>query len=475
MTEQLSVDVCVIGAGSGGLTVAAFCAMVGAPVVLIEKGEMGGDCLNVGCVPSKALVAAAGRAEDLRTAAAFGVGDGRTAIDVARVRDHIRETIAAIAPTDSAARFGALGVRVIRAAARFTGPKTVEAGGMTIIARRFVVATGSRPAVPPIEGLDGVAFLTNETVFDLRECPRHLAVIGGGPVGLEIAQAWRRLGAEVTIFEQDRILAGEDPEMADVVRRALLADGITLHEASRVVRVGMDGADIRVHAVQGGEEGAIGVSHLLVAVGRKANVEELGLEAAGIATGPRGIEVDGGLRTTNSRVYAIGDVAGGAAFTHVAGWHGSMVAQNILFRRPVRTDRTAIPRVTLTDPELAHIGLTEAEALKQNVRGLRILRWPFAENDRATATRRRVGHVKLVVGHKGAILGCSIAGHGAGELIAPYAVALAKGMTVGELSGIVLPYPTLSEAGKRAAGTYFLASLANPWVGRIVRFLRRFG
>jgi pyruvate/2-oxoglutarate dehydrogenase complex dihydrolipoamide dehydrogenase (E3) component len=464
VTEKLSVDVCVIGAGSGGLTVAAFCAMVGAPVVLIEKGEMGGDCLNVGCVPSKALVAAAQRAEDHRTAAAFGVGDGRVAINVARVRDHIRETIAAIAPTDSAARFGALGVRVIRAAARFTGPNTVEAGGFTITARRFVVATGSRPAVPPIEGLDGVAFLTNETVFDLGECPRHLAVIGGGPVGLE-----------VTIFEQDRILAGEDPEMTDVVRRALLADRITLHEASRVVRVGVDGADIRVHAVQGGEEGAIGVSHLLVAVGRKANVEDLGLEAAGITSGPRGITVDGGLRTTNSRVYAIGDVAGGAAFTHVAGWHGSMVAQNILFRRPVRTDRTAIPRVTLTDPELAHIGLTEAEALKQNVKGLRILRWPFAENDRATATRRRAGHVKLMVGHKGAILGCSIAGHGAGELIAPYAVALAKGMTVGELSGIVLPYPTLSEAGKRAAGTYFLASLANPWVGRIVRFLRRFG
>ncbi len=474
MTESLSVDVCVIGAGSGGLTVAAFCAMLGAPAVLIEKGEMGGDCLNVGCVPSKALIAAARRAEDIRSAGAFGIGPTVPEIDFAAVQAHVREAIAAIAPTDSVARFTALGVRVIRGAARFTGPKTVEVGGTVITARRFVIATGARPAVPDIPGLDAVPFYTNETIFSLAECPDHLAVLGGGAVGLELAQAFRRLGAEVTLFERDRILAREDAEMTDVIRRRLVADGITIHEGSEVSRVERDGADIRVHAIRAGEEGAIGVSHVLVALGRKPNTDDLGLESAGIAFNPHGVSVDKALRTTNKRVYAIGDVTGQAGFTHVAGWHGSLVAQNILFRRPIRTDRTAVPRVTYTDPELAHIGLTEAEA-RASDRKARVLRWPFAENDRAVATRRREGHVKLVVGHKGAILGCSIAGPEAGDLIAPYAVALAKGMTVQDLSGIILPYPTLSEAGKRAAGTYFVASLSNPWIGRVVRFLRRFG
>ena len=474
VTESLSVDVCVIGAGSGGLTVAAFCAMLGAPVVLIEKGEMGGDCLNVGCVPSKALIAAARRAEDIRTARLFGIGPDVPSVDFAAVRTHIRDTIATIAPTDSVARFTALGVRVIKGEARFTDPKTVQVGETTIKARRFVIATGSRPAVPDIAGLADVPFFTNETIFDLAECPRHLAVLGGGAIGLELAQAFRRLGAEVTIFERDRILAKEDGEMTDVVRRRLLADGITIHEGSEVSRVERDGADIRVHAVRDGEEGAIGVSHVLVALGRKPNLDALGLEAAGIAASPRGVTVDKGLRTTNTRVYAIGDVTGEAGFTHVAGWHGSLVAQNILFRRPIRTDRTAVPRVTYTDPELAHVGLMETEARARDPKA-RVLRWPLAENDRAVATRRCDGHVKLVVGHKGAILGCSIAAAEAGELIAPYAVALAKGMTVQDLSGIILPYPTLSEAGKRAAGTYFIASLSNPWIGRIVRFLRRFG
>jgi pyruvate/2-oxoglutarate dehydrogenase complex dihydrolipoamide dehydrogenase (E3) component len=474
VTESLSVDVCVIGAGSGGLTVAAFCAMLGAPAVLIEKGEMGGDCLNVGCVPSKALIAAARRAEDIRSAGAFGIGPTVPEIDFAAVQAHVREAIAAIAPTDSVARFTALGVRVIRGAARFTGPKTVEVGGTVITARRFVIATGARPAVPDIPGLDAVPFYTNETIFSLAECPDHLAVLGGGAVGLELAQAFRRLGAEVTLFERDRILAREDAEMTDVIRRRLVADGITIHEGSEVSRVERDGADIRVHAIRAGEEGAIGVSHVLVALGRKPNTDDLGLESAGIAFNPHGVSVDKALRTTNKRVYAIGDVTGQAGFTHVAGWHGSLVAQNILFRRPIRTDRTAVPRVTYTDPELAHIGLTEAEA-RASDRKARVLRWPFAENDRAVATRRREGHVKLVVGHKGAILGCSIAGPEAGDLIAPYAVALAKGMTVQDLSGIILPYPTLSEAGKRAAGTYFVASLSNPWIGRVVRFLRRFG
>ncbi|WP_439574728.1 dihydrolipoyl dehydrogenase family protein [Phreatobacter sp.] len=474
MDEKLTPDVCVIGAGSGGLTVAAFCAMLGAPVVLVERGLMGGDCLNAGCVPSKALIAAARAADMVHEAPAFGIGSGRSKVNVEHVREHIRETIATIAPNDSEARFAALGVRVIRGEAAFRDPSTVEVGTTTIAARRFVIATGSRPFIPAIPGLDGVPYLTNESVFELGELPRHLAVIGAGPVGLEIAQSWRRLGAEVTVLERDRMLASEDPEMVRPVRDALVEDGIALHEGAEVFRVEGEAGALRLHVRRGEEEGLLEASHLLVAVGRQPALDALALDKAGITHSARGVTVDRGLRTTNRRVYAIGDASGAPQFTHVAGWHGSLVAQNILFRRPVRTDRTPVPRVVFTDPELAHVGQTEAEARASDAR-TRVLRWPFSENDRAVAMRRTRGHVKLVIGRKGRLLGCTITGHEAGELIAPFVLAVSKSMTVQDLAGMVLPYPTLAEIGKRAAGTYFQSSIGNPWIGRIVRLLRRFG
>lgn len=464
----------MIGAGSGGLSVAAIAASFGVPVVLVERGRMGGDCLNVGCVPSKALIAAADCAHAMREADRFGIGAVEPAVDMARVRDHVHGVIAAIAPNDSAERFTKLGVRVIAAEARFVDPRTVVAGPHTIRARRFVLATGSAPAAPPIPGLDGTPFLTNETVFDLAQTPEHLLVIGAGPIGVELAQAHRRLGAAVTIMEAARVLARDDPEMAAVVEGALLREGVTLRTGVKIERAGARNGRIALHL--GGE--TVEGSHLLVAAGRRPVVEDLGLDEAGVAHDKTGIVVDKGLRTTNSHVYAIGDCAGSGAgaykFTHVSNYHAGLVIRSALFRLPVRVRPDLIPRVTYTDPELAAVGLSEHEAREKH-KAIRVLRWPVAENDRAQAERRTEGHAKAIVTAGGRILGCAIAAPGAGDLIVPWALALAKGLKAQDLAGLVFPYPTLSEVSKRAAVEFLRPSAENPWLRRLLGVARRLG
>jgi pyruvate/2-oxoglutarate dehydrogenase complex dihydrolipoamide dehydrogenase (E3) component len=476
--EVLKPDLCVIGAGSGGLSVAAIAASFGVPVVLVERDRMGGDCLNVGCVPSKALIAAGDLAHAIRGAPRFGLGRADPRADMTRVRDHVRGVIEAIAPNDSAERFSALGVRVIKAEARFTDAKTVEAGEVTIQARRFVLATGSRPAAPPIPGLDAVPYLTNETVFDLTRRPERLIVIGGGPIGVELAQAHRRLGAEVAVLEAARLLPRDDPEMAAVLERALLADGVELYTGVTVERIARLGDRILATVRKGEETRAVEGSHLLVAAGRRPVTDHLGLEAAGVAFDGKGITVDKGLRTTNRRVYAIGDCAGPGGgpykFTHVANYHAGLVIRSALFRLPVKVDASAIPRVTYTDPEIAAVGMTEEEA-RESRTAFRILRWPVAENDRAQAERRTGGHVKALVTARGKILGCSIAASQAGDLIVPWALALSKGLKVQDLAGLVFPYPTLSEVTKRAAVEFLRPSAQSPWVRRVIGFARRFG
>jgi pyruvate/2-oxoglutarate dehydrogenase complex dihydrolipoamide dehydrogenase (E3) component len=476
LSELAQPDLCVIGAGSAGLSVAAIAASFGVPVILIEKDRMGGECLNVGCVPSKALIAAGYRRHAAETAGRFGVSAREVAVDAAAVRDHVRGVIASIAPTDSVERFTAMGVRVIRADARFTDRGTVEADGVSIKARRFVLATGSRPAVPPISGLDRVDYLTNETVFDLDETPRRLLVVGGGPIGVEIAQAHRRLGADVTVIEAaPRILSREDPEMAEVIARALLEEGVDLRTGAAIERVEAGtGGGIAVHL--GGEAPEIVEgSHLLVATGRRPVVEGLGLEAAGIAFDGSGIKVDKRLRTSNASVYAIGDCTpGGYRFTHVANYHAGLVIRNALFRLPVSVETASIPRVTYCDPELAAVGLSEEE-VRASGKAFRILRWPFAENDRAQAERATRGHVKAIVTPRGKVLGCAIAGSHAGELIAPWTLALAKGLKVQDLAGLVFPYPTFSEVSKRAAVEFLRPSAQNPLLRRILGVVRRLG
>jgi len=475
MSEVLSVDICVIGAGSGGLTVAAGASQLGASTILIERGEMGGDCLNFGCVPSKALLAAAHAADTARHARRFGVVTSAPETDFAEVHRHVHGVIGAIAPNDSEERFTGLGVTVIRASARFTAPDLVEAGGRTIRARRFVIATGSSAFVPPIPGLDQVKFLTNETIFDLTERPAHLLIIGGGPIGCELAQAHRRLGSAVTVLEAATILPKDDPELVDILRMRLKADGIDLREGAKVTRVDPRGAGVSVTIERRGAQETVEGSHLLVAVGRRANLHDLNLEAAGIAHTPQGVTVDAGLRTTNRHVYAIGDAAAGSyQFTHNAGYQAGIVIRSALFRLPAKVDTRAMPWVTYTSPELAHVGMHEAEA-KERHDAIRILRWSFAENDRAQAERATEGFVKAIVTKRGHILGATIVGARAGEMIQLWTLAIGQKLKIGAIANMIAPYPTFGEASKRAAGSFYTAALFSERTKKIVRFLARFG
>ena len=474
MEEVLQPDLCVIGAGSGGLSVAAAAAQFGVPVVLIEKGRMGGDCLNYGCVPSKSLLAAAKRADAVRTASAFGVDVIEAQLDHRGIHDHVHGVIAAIAPNDSVERFTGLGVRVIQAKASFLDKNTVEAGRVLVRARRFVIATGSSPAVPPIPGLDEIPYFTNETIFDISERMQHLIVLGGGPIGMELAQAHRMLGAHVTIIDAGDFLAREDPEAVAVITRRMEEGQVMLRSGVRVERVERAVQGLAVHLQMNGDTEIIKGTHLLVATGRKPNFKALGLERAGIKHSDAGIKVNEQLKTSNRRVYAIGDAVGGAQFTHLANHHAGIVIRNALFRLRPKASAAIIPRVTYTEPELAQVGMTEAEA-KKRYRRLRILRWPFTENDRAQCERDTEGFIKVVTRPNGRILGCTIVGPHAGELIQLWVVAMTKGMKVGELMNFVLPYPTFSEISKRVALTYYQGTVTKRWLRAIISFLRKFG
>lgn len=476
MSQTIKTDICVIGAGSGGLSVAAGAAQLGVSTVLIEKGEMGGDCLNYGCVPSKALLAAAKHAQLLRDSVAFGVQTGAQHVDFARAMSHVQEVIAGIAPMDSEERFTGLGCKVIRAPARFLNPHEVEAGGTIIAARRFVIATGSSAAIPPITGLADTGYLTNETIFSNRNCPDHLIIIGGGPIGMEMAQAHRRLGAKVTVLELYSALAKDDPELTAVVLNRLRAEGVDVLEGVGIDRISQQpgGGEFAISLSEGGQSRTITGSHLLVAAGRKPNIDGLGLELADIKHDARGITVDGRLRTTNRRVFAIGDVIGGLQFTHVAGYHAGIVIRNALFRVPAKADHSTVPWVTYTDPELANVGLTEAQARAQHDH-VRVVRWPFAENDRAQAERRTEGLAKIVTGKGGRILGAGIVGPHAGELIQPWILAMATKRKIGAMTGIIAPYPTFGEVNKRAAGAYYTQSLFSPRTKKLVRWLAKLG
>ena len=470
MSENIRTDLLVIGGGSGGLSVAAGAVQMGADVTLLEAGEMGGDCLNHGCVPSKSLLAAAKAAHSRQHGAEMGVAPTEPQVDFAAAKDHVARVIASIAPHDSQERFEALGVRVIRAFGRFTGPDTVEAGDAVIRARRIVIATGSRPLVPPIPGLDSVPVETNETIFALRECPEHLVVVGGGPIGIEMAQAHVRLGARVTVLEGLTALGRDDPEAAALVKARLTAEGVTIREGARVERVEGRAGAIRVH-VEGGD--SVEGTHLLMAVGRKPGLQGLNLEAAGVRHDAKGVKVDARLRSSNRRVFAVGDAAGGLQFTHVAGYHAGIVIRQALFALPAKAKTAHIPWVTYTDPELAQIGSTEAEARKAHGPRLEVLRADYAENDRARAEGRGEGFVKVMV-VRGRPVGATIVGAQAGELIGVWALAISAGLKISALTGMVAPYPTLGELNKRAAGQFYVPRLfESRTVQRVVRLVQR--
>jgi pyruvate/2-oxoglutarate dehydrogenase complex dihydrolipoamide dehydrogenase (E3) component len=473
-SETLTPDICVIGGGPGGLSVAAAAAAFGRKVVLIERHKMGGDCLNYGCIPSKALLAAGKRAQAMRTASQFGITGIDPEIDPRKVHDHVHGVIAAIAPNDSIERYTGLGVRVILAAGRFIDKSTVIAGEHRIKARRFVLATGSAPLVPAIPGLDSVPYFTNETIFDNQQRLHDLIVIGAGPLGLELAQAHHRLGSRVTVLEAAKALGNEDPELSKIVLQQLGTEGINVLENTTVDRIESSLGRVRVHVRLNGETHVVEGSHLLLAAGRRPTTSDLGLEAARIRYDNHGIKVNGKLKTSNRRVYAIGDCVGGAQFTHVADYHAEFVVRRILFKRSGKVGPALIPRVTFTDPELAHVGLSEAEA-QRSAGKINVLRWPYHENDRAQAEHESVGHIKVVTARGGRILGAMIVGAQAGELIQMWALAISQKLNVKALTEWISPFPTLGAINKSVAERYYATAPSNPAVRKLIGFLARFG
>ena len=472
MSGEIKTDICVIGAGAAGLSVAAGAAQMGADTVLIERGQMGGDCLYTGCVPSKALIAAAHARHAAVNAGRLGIEIAAPPpADLADVRAHIRRAIATIEPNDSVERFQGLGVRVMQDHAQFTAPRTLRVGATTVRARRVVVATGSTATVPPIPGLDTVPFLTNETIFDLDTLPSHLVIVGGGPIGAELGQAYRRLGAEVSIIDAADILGREAPDVRRHACSALRAEGVSLHQRTAITGVRREAGDIAVD----GEDGEIARgSHLLVAVGRTPTVDGLGLEAAGIETNGDGIVTDRRLRTTEPKTFAIGDVAGRGQFTHLAGYHAGIVLRNALFRLPAKVSDRAMPRVTYLDPEIAAVGLDE-DAARDRHGDIRVQTWPFADNDRAIAEARTEGFVRAITTRRGRVLGATIVGVAAGELIQPWVAAVHFNQKIKTLATPIAPYPTLGEANKRVAGAFFTDALFSDRTAWFVRFLSRFG
>ncbi|MBW4972067.1 FAD-dependent oxidoreductase [Roseovarius mucosus] len=467
---RLKTDLLVIGAGSGGLSLAAGAVQMGANVILLEGHKMGGDCLNFGCVPSKALIASGKAAYAQSHAAQFGIADQSPKVDYAAAKDHVADIIAQIEPVDSQERFEGLGVRVLRDYGEFLSPTEVKAGEHIITARRIVIATGSSPFVPPIPGLDTVPYETNETLFDLRERPDHLLVVGGGPIGMEMAQAHRRLGCAVTVIEGAKVLGNDDPEMAAVVIDQFRAEGIQIEEGALAAEIRGQAGAIEIEAKDGR---IFKGSHLLMAVGRKSNTDRLNLDAAGIETTKRGIKVDASMRTTNRRVYAIGDVAGGLQFTHVAGYHAGLIIRQALLGLPAKNRTDHIPWATYTDPELAQVGLTEAQARQEHGGNLEVVRFHYSHNDRAIADRKTAGLIKVMV-VRGRPVGVSIAGAQAGELINLWALVLANGLKMKHVANMVAPYPTMGEINKRAAGAYFSPRLFDSaGVKRIVGFVQR--
>ena len=480
--EDIRADVCVIGAGSGGLNVASGAAQLGAKTVLIERGAMGGDCLNVGCVPSKALLHVAHTASLIRRAGPLGISVSEPEVDYAGAMAHVRRAIERIEPHDSKERFESLGVRVIRDTGRFIDARTVQAGDARIRAKYFVIATGSAPAVPAIPGLDAVPFLTNETLFSRSEAPRHLAIIGAGPIGVEMAQAHQRLGCQVTLIEaQPRILPRDDAELSALLAAQLQADGVTLRLCATVAAVSGKAGDIRIelHSSDGTAPGPaqepVQATHLLIAAGRRPVTDGLGLDAAGIRHSKAGIAVGPNLRTNRRHVFAMGDVIGGEGFTHLAGHHASVIVREMLFRLPSRVATSAVPRVTYTAPELAQIGLTEAEA---SAAGLA----PRAEtlrvdgNDRFVAENIAIGPeaglAKLVFdGRRGKLIGAAILAPGAGDLIGPLGHVIEGRLKLSAIASQMLPYPTHAEIPKRAAGMHLAKALFAPRTQRLISWL----
>lgn len=451
LADILTPDLCVIGAGSGGLAVAETARAYGASVVLVEKARLGGNALSTGAIPAKALVAAAAHAQAMRAGTAFGITAEEPKINFRRVHNHVEQVIAALSPQNAAGRLEALGVEIVHGAARFINRRAVSVGETEIRARRFVIATGARLPVPSIPGLDAVPYFTSETILDNTRKLTHLVVIGGGPLGLELAQAYSRLGSEVTVIDSGPMLAGFDRELAAVALIRAGEEGVRLRPHATVAAIQARSMGIGV-AVQGGEaDQSLDASHILVAPDRMPNLAGLELDKAGVRMNkadPRLLQLSPGLRTTNPRIYAVGDAAGGQS-VQAAVRQAQVVVRSALLGAVARPDALRVPRVVSTDPELAEIGLNEALARARYGVGFRVTRWSYADNDRARANRETFGLAKLITDRSGRILGAGVVGPGAAELVSLFSLAMAGGLNAGKLAELVAPYPSFAEIAVR--------------------------
>ena len=456
MTKKIKTDLLVIGAGAGGLSVAAGAAQLGVKVVLLEGDRMGGDCLNYGCVPSKALIAFSNQKKPKQFIEAMSF---------------VREAIKEIEPHDSEERFRSLGVNVIREYGRFVNAKTVAAGDYEIQSRRIVIATGVHTSVPEISGLSDIPYYTNQTIFDLAHAPEHLLVLGGGPVGVELAQAFTRIGIKVTIFENQTILSNFNPEQVEILRGNLLADGVDLKEGVSIEEFSQVGNKLIVK-LESGEK--ITGSDLLVATGKKPNLQRLDLKVAGIRFSDKGIETDQYLRTSNKKIYAIGDVAQFENFTNVANYHAGIVLKSITIGLKTKVQKEVQPRVIYTTPEIGSVGLSKVQAIKKYGDKLKVSRVNFSENDRAITDDKKLGWIEIYI-NRNLVVGASVVGVGAGELLNFWSFMIANRVSVYKVAKTSFAYPTLGEVNKKLVTNYIGPKFfKNRLLRSVVRLIQRF-
>lgn len=473
-------DIVVIGAGSAGLVASYIAAAVRARVTLVEREKMGGDCLNTGCVPSKALIRAAKSVKEIQQASRFGVEAGEPRVDFARVMGHVQMAIRDVEPHDSPERYRSLGVDVVEGEARLMSPWRVRIGNQELTTRHVIIASGARPHVPDLPGIDDIAVLTSDNLWQLETLPKRLVVLGGGPIGCELGQSFARLGSTVSLVEMgSQLLPREDSDIAEWVLKGLGDDGVQVHLSTRALRVvaggGYGGHLLEVEVVENGEARMMSIEfdELLVAIGRQANVEGLGLEELGVGTRDNGtLDVDGALQSVLPNVWACGDVVGPFQLTHASAhqaWHATV---NALFGELKRfsVNYRALPAVTFSDPEVARVGLNETEALQQRI-DYEVTRYELSELDRAIADGNTHGVIKvLTVPGKDRILGATIVGAGAGEMLAEFTLAMTRGIGLNKLLGTIHPYPTYSESVKATAGIWKNAHKPERLLGYLARY-----
>jgi pyruvate/2-oxoglutarate dehydrogenase complex dihydrolipoamide dehydrogenase (E3) component len=473
MSNLLKCDVCIIGAGPGGLSIATAANTLGASVVLIEENKMGGDCLNVGRVPLTSLIESARLVNRIKNAAKFGVPLSTPDINYAYIHQHTQEVITAIAPEISAEHLSKLGIIVLHGHGQFIDQQTVSVGEQKVKAKYFIIATGSKPAIPPILGLESVKFFTSATIVECQEKPQRLLVIGGGAIGCEIAQAYAMLGTPVTLIDVRSILPHDDQQFVEMIRQQLVANNIDLLENIKISQVKQQGAQITVHFTQGNISREVTGSHLFIATGRRANIGKLNLTAANIVFNEQAIEVDTRLRTSNKKVFAIGSVVGKVPSPHNAKYQASIIIKNVLFKYSAKISDKIIPWVTYTTPELAQVGLTEQQAREKNMK-IKITIENFVRNDRAQMQYQTNGAIKVITDMKANILGVSIIGTQAGELIFPWILAMQHGLSIKQMAKTIAPYPTLNDINKRVAMNYFIPLYSSKWMRLLVKLLKIF-